>query len=157
MDLFIDQYVGYWIKNVPYKLDPLYSLTKKRIYDVSDVKIKLPKINKTCKNLVEFKKKFNNEYKSKNTYVNGRNHYWFQSLPPTISTIKLEKTRLKSTMHWKPIFEILCGTIKGELPCTKLGINISSSLREVGHCDRRDISSLCTADIAESSLPTSAL
>lgn len=31
MDLFIDQYVGYWIKNVPYKLDPLYSL-KKREY-----------------------------------------------------------------------------------------------------------------------------
>lgn len=131
MDLFIDQYVGYWIKNVPYKLDPLYSLKKKRIYDVSNVNIKLPKINKTCKNLVEFKKKFNNDYKSKNTYVNGRNHYWFQSLPPTISTIELEKTRLKSTMHWKPIFEILCGTIKGELPCTKLGINISSSLINV--------------------------
>ena len=83
MDLFIDQYIGYWIKNVPYKLDPLYSLTKKRIYDVSDVKIKLPKINKTCKNLVEFKKKFNNEYKSKNTYVNGRTESLLVSISST--------------------------------------------------------------------------
>ena len=56
MNLFTDQMVGFWIKNVPYKLDPLYSISKKRIYDISNVKTELPDITDSpCEKLVEFK------------------------------------------------------------------------------------------------------
>jgi hypothetical protein len=130
MNLFTDQMVGFWIKNVPYKLDPLYSISKKRIYDISNVKTELPDITDSpCKDLVEFKDSFIED--GKNLYINGRTHYWFQPIPPTVSTIQLSPTRIKSSISWKPIFEILCGTVKGELPCTDLGVNISSSLIKV--------------------------
>jgi hypothetical protein len=130
MNLFIDQMVGFWIKNVPYKLDPLYTISKKRIYDISNVNAPLPNITDSpCKELVEFKDSFIED--GKNLYINGRTHYWFQPIPPTLSTIQLSPTRIKLSRPWKPIFEILCGTVKGELPCTDLGINISSSLIKV--------------------------
>ena len=130
MNLFTDQMVGFWIKNVPYKLDPLYSISKKRIYDISNVKTELPNITDSpCEKLVEFKDSFIDD--GKNLYINGRTHYWFQPIPPTVSTIQLSPTRIKSSISWKPIFEILCGSVKGELPCTDLGVNISSSLIKV--------------------------
>jgi hypothetical protein len=141
MDIFNDQLIGYWIKDMIYIIK-----NNKRIYWDSNFKyIEIfNKLDHKCKKLVDSTITVSDDNMM---YLNGRQFYpdltkveysiiagkknytnIIHDIPPTIS---LGVTKLVRYKKWRPIFELICGKVKGSLPCTKLGINISSSLIKV--------------------------
>lgn len=145
MDIFNDQLIGYWIKDIIYIIK-----NNKRIYWFgSDSKyIEIFKIFKTldqkCKKLVDSTITVRDD---NIMYLNGRQFYpdltkieyltiggrkiYTNIIYDIPSTISLGITKLIKYKKWRPIFELICGKVKGSLPCTQLGINISSSLIKV--------------------------
>lgn len=142
MDIFNDQLIGYWIKDIIYIIK-----NNKRIYWIVNDKryIKIFKnMDEKCKKLVDSTVTVRDD---NIMYLNGRQFYpdftkleyltiagrkiYTNIIHEMPSRISLGVTKLVRYKKWRPIFELICGKVKGSLPCTQLGINISSSLIKV--------------------------
>jgi hypothetical protein len=92
MNIYTDKIIGFWIKDLPYYIE-----NSKRYYFTKFIDFPIPKLNKKCKEIVEFTNDSSKLDKLK-IYMNGNSYmslYMRQYFPFKYKKIEFLKKKIK--------------------------------------------------------------